>query len=90
MTKYNSIQEYNAFISTIVDTVNDYLRYSTVIDETDGIYVDDDDEVSLVSKTDIQDENNFYPILSLLTADDTPEVDIDKVQGIADKYIFVR
>lgn len=90
MSKYNSIQEYNAFISTIVDTVNDYLRYSTVIDETDGIYVDGDDEVSLVSNTDIQDKNNFYPILGLLTADDAPEVDIDKVQDIADKYIFVR
>ena len=88
---YHTIQDWHRFADAVTDLVEDYIKYSTDIDENDGIYVDDDDNVSLISRNDAPDEDNYHGILNLLDMRaDAPEVSYDAVQELTDKYIFVR
>ena len=88
---YHTIQDWHRFADAVTDLVEDYIKYSTDIDENDGIYVDDDDNVFLMNRNDAPDEANFHGILNLLDMRaDAPEVNYDAVQELTDKYIFVR
>lgn len=88
---YHTIQDWHRFADAVTDLVEDYIKYSTGIDENDGIYVDDDDNVFLMNRNDAPDEANFHGILNLLDMRaDAPEVNYDAVQELTDKYIFVR
>ena len=88
---YHSIQDWHRFADAVADLVEDYIKYSTGIDENDGIYVDDDDNVSLMNRSDAPDEDNFHSILILLDmSEGMPEVSYDAIQELTDKYIFVR
>ena len=88
---YHSIQDWHRFADAVTDLVEDYIKYSTEIDENDGIYVDEDDEVHLVSREMTSDEVNFHPIVNLLDlSESVPEVNYDAIQELTDKYIFVR
>ena len=88
---YHSIQDWHRFADAVTDLVEDYIEYSTEIDENDGIYVDEDDEVHLVSREMTSDEVNFHPIVNLLDfSESVPEVNYDAIQELTDKYIFVR
>ena len=85
---YHSIQDWHIFADAVSDLVEDYIRYSTEIDENDGIYVDENDNVSVEDGRTIADKQDFYPIANFINND--KEVDYDKIQELTDKYIFVR
>lgn len=88
---YHSIQDWHRFADAVSDLVEDYIRYSTEIDENDGIYVDENDNVSIEDGRTIADKQDFHPIASLiLNEGGSYEVDFDRIQELTDKYIFVR
>ena len=88
---YHSIQDWNRFADAVTDLITDYIKYSSWIDGNDGIYVDENDNVSLENGNEITDKDNFYPIMNLLMIEDGKhDVDYDKIQELTDKYIFVR
>lgn len=88
---YHSIQDWHRFADAVTDLVEDYIKYSTEIDENDGIYVDEDDEVHLVSREMTSDEVNFHPIVNLLDLSESVlEVNYNAIQELTDKYIYVR
>ena len=94
----DTIQDYHKFSDRIVDLVTDYLRFSNWIDPDDGIYVDADNEVTLVNRNDISDTDNFYPISSFIVLDKEDDEDeemkewisFDLIDDLVAKYIFVR
>ena len=87
----NRIQDFNAFSDRICDLVLDYVRFSTEIDPDDGIFVDEDDNVSLMNRNEVADELNFYLISDLVReVDGIIEVKMDTIDDITSKYIFVR
>lgn len=85
---YHSIQDWNRFADAVFDLVEDYIKYSTEIDENDGIYVDENDNVSIEDGRTIADKQDFHPIVNFINNEN--EVDYDKIQQLTDKYIFVR
>lgn len=88
---YHSIQDRHRFAYAVTILVEDYLKYSTEIDENDGIYVDEDDEVSLVGLEVTLDESNFHSIINLLDlSGSAPQVNFEAIQELTDKYIFIR
>lgn len=88
---YHSIQDWHRFADAVTDLVEDYLKYSSEIDENDGIYVDDDDNVRLMTRNEAPDESDFHPIVNLLDLSvSPPELKYDAVEELVDKYIFVR
>ena len=88
---YHTIQDWHRFADAVTDLVEDYIKYSTDIDENDGIYVDDDDNVSLMNRHDAPDEDNFHGIDNLLEeSEGMLEVKYSAVEELTDKYIFVR
>ena len=88
---YHSIQDWNKFADSVTYLIADYIRFSSGIDENDGIYVDEEDNVSLMNRSDAPDEENFHGILNLLDMSGSePEVNYDAIQELTDKYIFVR
>ena len=94
----DTIQDYHRFADKIMDLITDYLRYSNWIDPDDGIYVDADNEVTLVNRNDISDTDNFYPISSFIVLDKEDDEDeelkdwisFDLIDDLVAKYIFVR
>ena len=89
--RYHSIQDWHRFADAVADLVEDYIKYSSEINENDGIYIDEDDNVSLMNRSDAPDEDNFHSILILLDmSEGMPEVSYDAIQELTDKYIFVR
>ena len=88
---YHSIQDWNRFADTVYDIVKDYLIYGNGIDENDGIYVDEEDETSLVTREEAPDELDFHSIIILLDlSGSVPEINYDAICDLTDKYIFVR
>ena len=88
---YHSIQDYHKFIDTVIDVIADYLKYGNGIDAEDGVFVDEDDNVSLISVKDAPDASNFHSIVNLLDlSGDVPKVNYDAVEELTNKYIFVR
>ena len=60
---YHTIQDYHRFLDSVIDLVEDYIKYSNEIDENDGIYVDEDDNVSIMSRQETPDEADWYRIM---------------------------
>ena len=88
---YHSIQDWHRFADAVTDLVEDYIKYGNGIDENDGIYVDEDDEVSLVGLEMTPDESNFHSIINLLDLSGSiPQVNYEAIQELTDMYIFVR
>ena len=88
---YHSIQDYHKFIDKVIDLIVDYLKYGNGIDAEDGVFVDEDDNVSLISVKDAPDASNFHSIVNLLDlSEDVPKVNYDAVEELTNKYIFVR
>ena len=46
MEREYSIQDFRRFSEKIADIVDNYIRYSTEIDENDGIFIDQEDNIS--------------------------------------------
>ena len=88
---YHSIQDWHKFADEVADLLESYIKYGTIIDENDGIYVDEGDNVSLVRRIDAPDEADFHCIVGLLNmSEGYPEINYEAVQELTDKYIFVR
>ena len=88
---YHTIQDQNRFIDSIINLIVDYLKYGNGIDAEDGVFVDEDDNVSLISVKDAPDASNFHSIVNLLDlSGDVPKVNYDAVEELTNKYIFVR
>ncbi|MBO4499551.1 MAG: XisI protein [Bacteroidaceae bacterium] len=87
----DTIQDYHSFSNRITDLLTDYIRYSNWIDPEDGIYVDTENDVYLINKTDISDPDNFYSISSFIVEEDGKFwISIDRIEDVTAKYIFVR
>ena len=88
---YHTIQDKHRFADAVIDLVEDYIKYGNGIDENDGIYVDEYDNVSLISVKEAPDESEFHPIVNLLDFSlGVPEIKFDAGEELTDKYIFVR
>ncbi len=88
---YHSIQDWHKFADSVTDLVEEYIKYSSDINENDGLYVDESDNVSLENRDEVSDKENFHPISQLIIREDgMVEVDFEKVEELTDKYIFVR
>ena len=88
---YNTIQDWHRFVDAVTDLVEDYIKYSSGINDNDGIYVDEDDNVSLINRHDAPNEADFHSILFLLDmSEGMPEVNYEAIQELTDRYIFVR
>lgn len=88
---YHSIQDYHKFIDAVIDLIVDYLKYGNGIDAEDGVFVDEDDNVSLISVKDAPDASNFHSIVKLLDlSEDVPKVNYDAIEELTNQYIFVR
>ena len=86
-----SIQDYRRFSEKIADFVDNYIQYSTVIDENDGVYIDQEDNISLASILDHPDRKDFFPITTLVKEEDGVTLpDYDAIDEVTSGYIFVR
>ena len=91
MRKEDTIQDFRRFSEQLADVVIDYIKYSSGIDETDGVYIDEEDNIELVNRADLPDTKDFYPISSLIQEEEGElQPDYDVIDEITSKYIFVR
>ena len=91
MRKEDTIQDFRRFSEQLAYIVIDYIKYSSGIDETDGVYIDEEDNIELVNRADVQDSKDFYPISSLIQEDGGElQPSYDVIDEITSKYIFVR
>jgi len=91
MKREYSIQDFHRFSDQIVDIVSDYVKYSSEVDEADGVYIDDEDNIELINRADLPGAKDFYPISSLIQEDDGVLVpDYDAIDDLTSRYIFVR
>ena len=86
----DSIQDLRAFSEKVFDAVQEYLADGEIADN-EGIYVDDNLEISIIKETDTTDTDNYYPIKTLIREEDGEiEPDIDNIDDLASHYFFVR
>jgi hypothetical protein len=72
--------------------VEEYLKDNdNIVNENDGIYIDSDLTLSIVSINEVTDKDNFYPISNLVRMDENNmiEADCDATDELANKYIFI-
>ena len=87
---YDSIQDLRAFSEKVFDTLEEHLKYGEVAAD-DGLYVDEDLEVSIIKEAEAKDADRFYPIQTLLRDEDgNIEPDVDNIDEVASNYFFVR
>lgn len=92
MNNYSIIQDIRAFDSAIFDMVEEYLKDNdNIVNENDGIYIDSDLNLSLVSINEVTDKDNFHSISNLVRMDENNmiEADCDATDELANKYIFI-
>lgn len=86
----DSIQDLRAFSEKVFDVVKEYLSYDKIVDD-EGIYVDDDLEISIIKENEAKDADNYYPIKTLIREEDGEiEPDCDEIDDVASHYFFVR
>ena len=91
MRKEDTIQDFRRFSEQLADVVIDYIKYSSGIDEMDGVYIDEEDNIELRNKADLPDTKDFYPISSLIQEEEGElQPDYDVIDEITSNYIFVR
>ena len=91
MKKEYSIQDFHRFSDQIADIVADYIKYSSEVDEADGIIIDEDDNIELANCADLSDLKDFYPISTLVQGENGALVpDYDAIDDLTSRYIFVR
>ena len=91
MRKEDTIQDFRRFSEQLADVVIDYLKYSSGIDETDGVYIDEEDNIELITKANLPETKDFYPISSLILEDEGElQPDYDAIDDLTSRYIFVR
>ena len=91
MKREDSIQDFHRFSDQIVGIVADYIKYSSEVDEDDGVYIDEEDSIELINRADLSDTKDFYPISTLVHEEDGVLVpDYDAIDDLTSRYIFVR
>lgn len=86
---YDSIQDLRAFSQKICDVVTEYLEDNKTVNDIDGVYVDADLELSVI--TEAEDKDRFCSIKNLVREENgVLEADCDEIDDIASKYFFVR
>lgn len=86
----DSIQDLRAFSEKVYDVISEYLKYNGV-SEGDGVYVDENLEVSIIPESEAKDTDRFYPIQKLLREEDGEiEPDGDEIDDISSSFFFVR
>ena len=91
MKRDYSIQDFHRFSDQMAVIVVDYLKYGSVIDEADGVFIDEEDNIELINKADLPNTKDFYPIISLVREDDgVLQPDYDLIDEITSRYIFVH
>ena len=86
----DSIQDLRAFSEKVYDLIAEHLRYDGV-SAGEGVYVDDNLEVSIVNESEAKEADRFYPIQKLLREEDgNVEPDGEEIDDIAHQYFFVR
>ena len=87
-----TLQAKQAFAQKVYDVVEEYLEANDcTIYASDGVYVDADLELTIVSEADAEDPDRFYPLCSLIREDEEiMEADGDLIDEIASQYFFVR
>ena len=84
----DSIQDLRAFSEKVFDAVQEYLADGEIADN-EGIYVDDNLEISIIKEK--NDTDNYYPIKTLIREEDGEiEPDVDNIDDLASHYFFVR
>lgn len=88
MENKHKLQEYRRFSDKIAGIVDDYMLFHFIIDENDGIYVDENLNVTVKSALDIFDRKDFYPITSLVRVDeDSISLDYDAIDELTANYV---
>ena len=90
---YNSIQELRAFSQKVFDAVEEYLSDNQyTLSDGEGVYVDGDNEVSIIPESEAVYKANYYPIQTLVRDGEssTLEADGDAIDEVASHYFFVR
>ena len=86
----DSIQDLRAFSEKVYDVISEYLKYNGV-SEGDGVYVDENLEVSIINESEAKEADRFYPIQKLLREEDGEiEPDGDEIDDISSSFFFVR
>ena len=90
--KQDTLQDFRAFSQKVYDCIETYLEDNDcTIYASDGLYVDAQLEPTIISETDAEDPNRFYPLCSLIREDEEiMEADGDIIDEIASQYFFVR
>ena len=89
----DSIQNLRAFSQKVYDVVEEYLSDNQyTLSDGEGVYVDGDNEVSIIPESEAVDKANYYPIQTLVRDGDssTLEADGDAIDEVASHYFFVR
>ena len=84
----DTIQAKQAFAQKVYDVIEAYLEANDcTIYASDGVYVDAQLEPSIMSETDAENPDNFFPLCSLIREDEeTMEADKALVEEIAEQY----
>ena len=90
---YDSIQNLRAFSQKVFDAVEEYLSDNQyTLSDGEGVYIDNDKEVSIILEVEAEDKANYYPIQTLVRDGDDGklEADGDAIDEVASHYFFVR
>jgi hypothetical protein len=88
---YDSIQDLRAFSQKIFDVVTEYLEDNNTVNDIDGVYVDSDLEISVITEAEAEDKDRFYPIKNLVREENgVLEADGEETDEVASHYYFVR
>ena len=84
----DTLQAKQAFVQKVYDIIEAYLETNDcTIYASDGVYVDAQLELSIMSEADAEDPDRFYPLCSLICEDEeTIEADKAIVEEIAEQY----
>ncbi len=84
----DTIHAKQAFAQKVYDIIEAYLvTNDCAIYANDGVYVDTQLEPTIMSETDAEDSDRFYPLCSLIREDEEiMEADVELINEIASLY----
>lgn len=83
-----TLQKFRQFSETIAGLVDDYVLFHFIIDENDGIYIDEHLNITIQPRSFNTDKNHFYPLSYFVRVDeDAIVLDMDAIDELTAKYI---
>ncbi len=90
--KRGRIQDLRELEDRIAAAIEDYIKDTPDIGPADGVHITDDYGAEIRARGEVPDID-FFPLADLLRQDGapgaTPEIDLDAIEDLAAKYIFV-